>query len=842
MLRKCAALLVFSMLVASGVWAQGLNVPPGVTKDDWEEINFEFNSSVLVDGFPSLLRLAELLQKNPGYRVRVEGHTDVIGGNAYNDRLGLARANAVRDFLVKYGANPNQITTVSDGKANPKYPGQRQTYSRTDEARWMNRRVSLTVTDAQGNTVSAGGPIGQAIQAIEQPKPGASTDCCNEVLKRLDKLDDIAKMLKDLGDQNADLRKQVADLRNAQQALESKVNQTPPPPSANEVASAVEKQIEAKKEPKFQLLAFNVGSDDTGNTTFSGKGRYFAPFGNRFAFEAQGEDLYFKSQREGQIDFGLVDRMGRVQAGLFASFKHVTLAGDQSGGTLGQGAFTLDYIFKRGKVGVFGTKGFLDNALVNSTPGTDPLTGALLNSVLINSYLHIVDQVGASTSLGLWGNNYLEGNAGYLHTMYANRFGGTARFVFPLNDKIAFTVEGDMNPTMIGPGNAGRAVVGDQLGNMLRPKEFAAADHPVPVDPPRVRYEVVTKRLRVGNSPPVADAGPPQVNVAPGTITLDGSGSYDPDGDPITFQWMQESGPVVTLSSPTSAKTTFTAVAGAVYSFRLIVKDSFGGQGVARTTVSTQAAAQVKIVFFSSNPPAITAGQTATLSWQVIGATTVTLSGVNGTTTVQPQGQITVAPTATTTYTLTGTNGSVSDTLPVTVVVNPLSTKLQYCYATPTNIMAGESATLNWATTNATSVSISPGVGPVQLSGSVVVTPTANTNYVVTASGPGGTTDKCSIAVTVTPGQAPRIIRFSAVPPTINSGQTSTLVWVVENATTVSISGLGNVSMDGSQDVTPSSTTTYTITATNANGTVTAQATVTVNQTPQVPPPVITSY
>ena len=81
MLRKCAAVLIFLTLAAS-VWPQGLNVPPGVTKDDWEEINFEFNSSVLVDGFPSLLRLAELLQANPAYRVRVEGHTDVIGGTS----------------------------------------------------------------------------------------------------------------------------------------------------------------------------------------------------------------------------------------------------------------------------------------------------------------------------------------------------------------------------------------------------------------------------------------------------------------------------------------------------------------------------------------------------------------------------------------------------------------------------------------------------------------------------------------------------------------------------------------------------------------------------------------
>src|SRR6185437_12480099 len=89
-------------LFAVSLLGQGLETR--ATKDDWEEINFDYNSSVLVDGFPSLLRLAELLKAHPGYKVQVEGHTDVLGGNAYNDKLGLARANTVRDFLLKYGA------------------------------------------------------------------------------------------------------------------------------------------------------------------------------------------------------------------------------------------------------------------------------------------------------------------------------------------------------------------------------------------------------------------------------------------------------------------------------------------------------------------------------------------------------------------------------------------------------------------------------------------------------------------------------------------------------------------------------------------------------------------
>src|ERR1700689_1172720 len=188
MLRKGAALLIL-LALAAGAWGQGLNVPPGVTKDDWEEINFEFNSSVLVDGFPSLLRLAELLQQNPGYKVQVDGHTDTIGGAPYNDRLGLARANAVRDFLIKYGAQPNQITATSEGKINPRYPGQKETYLKTDEARYMNRRVSLPVTDQNGKPFGAGS-AGEGIRALHPaPAPAAAggvADCCSEVLKKLD--------------------------------------------------------------------------------------------------------------------------------------------------------------------------------------------------------------------------------------------------------------------------------------------------------------------------------------------------------------------------------------------------------------------------------------------------------------------------------------------------------------------------------------------------------------------------------------------------------------------------------------------------------------------------------
>src|SRR5580698_4258840 len=96
-------------LMASSLFAQGTN-PGAQTKDQWEEINFEFNSSILSDGYPSLLRLGEILSQHSDYRLKVTGNTDIVGSAAYNDKLALARAESVKAFLVKYGAQAAQVS------------------------------------------------------------------------------------------------------------------------------------------------------------------------------------------------------------------------------------------------------------------------------------------------------------------------------------------------------------------------------------------------------------------------------------------------------------------------------------------------------------------------------------------------------------------------------------------------------------------------------------------------------------------------------------------------------------------------------------------------------------
>jgi hypothetical protein len=77
------------------------------------------------------------------------------------------------------------------------------------------------------------------------------------------------------------------------------------------------------------------------------------------------------------------------------------------------------------------------------------------------------------------------------------------------------------------------------------------------------------------NQGPAADAGPDQTGQVGTAVTLDGSGSTDPDGQPspLSFAWTQTAGPPVTLAGAATAAASFTPTAGGTYSFRLTVSD-----------------------------------------------------------------------------------------------------------------------------------------------------------------------------------------------------------------------------------------------------------------------------
>lgn len=158
----CVRLSLAGLGFATWLVAQGLITT--ASRNDWEEINFVFNSSTLSDGYPSLLRLADLLAQNPGYSARLYGYTDSIGPDQVNEALSRARAEAVKAFLVKNGARPTQIQTSGRGKRDP------EASNASREGRFMNRRVRIAVTDERGKEVGAA-PLGVRVRPIRDLQP-----------------------------------------------------------------------------------------------------------------------------------------------------------------------------------------------------------------------------------------------------------------------------------------------------------------------------------------------------------------------------------------------------------------------------------------------------------------------------------------------------------------------------------------------------------------------------------------------------------------------------------------------------------------------------------------------
>ncbi|MFA5082837.1 MAG: OmpA family protein [Hydrogenophilaceae bacterium] len=96
------------------------------------------NSDLKADYDPVLKAHASYLAEHPEARVRIEGHADERGSQAYNRRLGLKRAETVRAELIERGAPDAQVDVKSYGKTKPKLKGH-------DEESWAeNRRADVT--------------------------------------------------------------------------------------------------------------------------------------------------------------------------------------------------------------------------------------------------------------------------------------------------------------------------------------------------------------------------------------------------------------------------------------------------------------------------------------------------------------------------------------------------------------------------------------------------------------------------------------------------------------------------------------------------------------------------
>ena len=101
---------------------------------------FGFDSAAIKAGARAeISQVAEVLDRYPQLRIRIEGHTDSIGSAKSNQKLSEGRADAVRKELISLGMRPENIEIVGFGAVRP------VASNKTPDGRRQNRRVKLVI-------------------------------------------------------------------------------------------------------------------------------------------------------------------------------------------------------------------------------------------------------------------------------------------------------------------------------------------------------------------------------------------------------------------------------------------------------------------------------------------------------------------------------------------------------------------------------------------------------------------------------------------------------------------------------------------------------------------------
>jgi outer membrane protein OmpA-like peptidoglycan-associated protein len=124
-------------------------------KETPTEVTIELNADVLFDfdkadvlpkAEDTLQKAADFIRERAKGAVRIEGHTDAKGDDAYNMRLSLRRADSVRNWLAgRAGLNTIQFATQGLGETKPVAPNTKPDGSDDPEGRQKNRRVSIVM-------------------------------------------------------------------------------------------------------------------------------------------------------------------------------------------------------------------------------------------------------------------------------------------------------------------------------------------------------------------------------------------------------------------------------------------------------------------------------------------------------------------------------------------------------------------------------------------------------------------------------------------------------------------------------------------------------------------------
>ncbi len=125
------------------------------------DVLFDFNKYTLKpEARERLAKISGIVLAYPDLKLEIEGYTDSIGSDDYNQTLSEKRADSVRGYLVSSGVVPDHVTATGLGKANPVADNS------TAAGRKLNRRVEMVVS---GDVIGSQSPNSPAI--VPEPNP-----------------------------------------------------------------------------------------------------------------------------------------------------------------------------------------------------------------------------------------------------------------------------------------------------------------------------------------------------------------------------------------------------------------------------------------------------------------------------------------------------------------------------------------------------------------------------------------------------------------------------------------------------------------------------------------------
>jgi OOP family OmpA-OmpF porin len=105
-----------------------------------DNVHFDVDKATLrPDSYEQLTDLFEYLERHSDIKVEIAGHTDNTGGDAHNLKLSQDRANTIRNYLLKKGIKPAQVTAKGYGASDPVAD------NGTEEGKQLNRRTEVRI-------------------------------------------------------------------------------------------------------------------------------------------------------------------------------------------------------------------------------------------------------------------------------------------------------------------------------------------------------------------------------------------------------------------------------------------------------------------------------------------------------------------------------------------------------------------------------------------------------------------------------------------------------------------------------------------------------------------------